>query len=56
MEIFDNATLASQWCNVENRLPIQACCRGELESSGFHPQTKIPLHWKYYKDYLKEVA
>ena len=56
MEVFNNATLASQWCNVENRLLIQACCRGELESSGFHPQTKIPLHWKYYKDYLKEVA
>lgn len=56
MEVFDNATLASQWCNVENRLPIQACCRGEIEFSGFHPQTNIPLHWKYYKDYLKEVA
>lgn len=56
MEVFDNATLVSQWCNVENKLPIQACCRGELESSGFHPQTNIPLHWKYYKDYLKEVA
>ena len=56
MEVFDNATIASQWCNVENKLPIQACCRGELASSGLHPQTNIPLHWMYYKDYLKEVT
>lgn len=56
LEVFDNATVASQWCNVENKLPIQACCRGEIESSGFHPLTNIPLHWKYYKDYIKEVA
>lgn len=56
MEIFDNATLASQWCNIENKLPIQACCRGELKSSGLHPITNTPLHWKYYKDYLKEIA
>jgi hypothetical protein len=56
MDIFDNATVASQWCNIESKLPIQACCRGEINSAGFHPNTKVPLHWKYYKDYVKEFG
>lgn len=54
--IFDNETSASGWCNLDSKLHIQSCCRGEIKSSGIHPETQEPLRWMYYSDYIKEFG
>lgn len=53
LQIFDNAFDAKEWCNLNSKLPIQRCCRGEVKVAGRHPQTNEELQWKYYKDYTK---
>ena len=49
-EIFPTLTDASLWCNPNGsnlRSHIAQQIKGERKSCGKHPQTKIPLHWKY---------
>lgn len=53
LNIFYDATVASSWCNIDSKLPIQSCCRGEIEFVGIHPETGEKLKWMYYEDYLK---
>lgn len=30
-----------------SRNTLRDCLRGNRETSGFHPETREPLHWKY---------
>lgn len=53
LQVFDNAFNAKEWCNLNSKLPIQRCCRGETKVAGRHPQTNEELQWMYYKDYIK---
>ena len=55
-EIFINAYEASKWCGLQNKLPIQRCCRGETKIAGIHPITKDNLNWMYYKDYVEKYG
>ncbi len=50
MEIFDTLKQASDTyrCNVGRYLG------GKSKYAGKHPETKEPLHWMYYDDYIKE--
>lgn len=56
LEVFDTAYLASEWCGLKNKLPIQRCCRKETKIAGTHPTLNIDLSWMYYKDYIEEFG
>ena len=56
LEIFDTAYLASEWCGLKDKLPIQRCCRKETKIAGVHPTLNIDLSWMYYKDYIEEFG
>ena len=56
LELFDNATVASEWCGLNNKLPIQRVCRGETVTAGVHPIDNYDLHWMYYKEYVKKFG
>lgn len=32
---------------------ICTCCKGKRDYAGFHPITKLKLHWMYYNEYLR---
>lgn len=55
LEIFDNAVIAGKWCGVK-RSGILACTSGRNITNGYHPETKEPLRWMKYRDYLKSTA
>lgn len=49
-EVFVTVTEASKWCNngkITLKSHIAAQIRGERKSCGKHPETGVPLHWKY---------
>ena len=49
-EIFETLTDASKWCNPNGsnlKSHIAQQIRGERKYCGRHPETNIPLHWKY---------
>lgn len=45
--VFPSAREASEWCGT-SRQQINRVCRGERKHTGFHPETKEPLQWRYY--------
>jgi len=45
-EIFPSATKAGQKYGIDNS-SISKVCRGQRNYAGNHPDTGIPLHWKY---------
>lgn len=52
-QVFETLTEASKWCNPNGsnlRSHIAAQIQGKRKSCGTHPDTKIPLHWKYIDD------
>ena len=49
-EIFDSIKKAEDAYNVQN---ISGCCVGQIKSAGKHRETKEPLIWRHYEDYLK---
>ncbi len=55
LEIFENATIASEWCGVQ-RSGICSCIAGNYITNGKHPQTGEQLRWMKYKDYIKEFG
>lgn len=48
-KIFGLIKDAKDFCGLRTQDGIVACCKGEAITSGGY-------HWKYYKDYLKEIA
>jgi len=50
-EVFD--TIASAVCKYGARR-VGSCCRNQRKSAGKHPETREPLKWMFYDDYLKQ--
>ena len=49
-EIFDTVKQAAEWANNGKdtiKSHISAVCKGKRQTSGKHPITKEPLHWRY---------
>lgn len=49
-EIFDTIKQAAEWANNGKdsiKSHISQVCKGQRNTSGKHPQTGEPLHWKY---------
>lgn len=44
--IFPSATDAAKWVGIKNPCGILRCCKGELKTSGTHPETSEKLVWK----------
>lgn len=55
LEIFENATIAGEWCGVQ-RSGICSCVSGRHITNGSHPETGEPLRWMKYRDYLESTA
>lgn len=56
-EIFDTIIEAARWSNegkITNKAHISAVCKGKRKTSGRHPETGEPLHWKYVDDMIKQ--
>lgn len=51
LEVFDTITQASNHYNAKD---ISRCCLGKKKSAGKLPETKEPLKWMYYEDYIKK--
>lgn len=51
LEVFDNCSCAAKWCNGQ-RCGIWFCVKGKRGSHGRHPETKEPLRWMYYDEWL----
>lgn len=49
-KIFNTIKEAAGWCGLKSVSGIGQCCKGLRKTSGQHPETKMPLHWKYLKD------
>ena len=48
--IFSTIKEASIWANLNSVSGIGQCCKGKQKTCGKHPETGVPLHWKYVKD------
>lgn len=51
--IFDTVSDASRWCNngsTSLRSHIAKQIQGKRKSCGKHPDTNIPLHWRYINE------
>ena len=48
--VFNSIVEACNWCNLKNSSSIINQIQGIRNSAGKHPETKIPLHWAYYKE------
>lgn len=48
--IFDTIKEASEWAGLNSVSGIGQCCKGKQKSSGKHPISQAPLHWKYIND------
>lgn len=51
--IFDTVSEASKWCNngsTSLRSHIAAQIQGKRKTCGKHPESKIPLHWRYVNE------
>lgn len=55
LEVFENATIAGEWCGVQ-RSGICSCISGRNNTNGHHPITGESLRWMKYIDYLKSTA
>jgi hypothetical protein len=55
-EVFKSMAIAGKKYSCRN---ICLCCQGKQKYAGKHPETREPLHWMYYDEYVKlygEVA
>ena len=52
-EIFYGAKDAKNKYNISNA-NIGSCCKGYFNHAGKHPVTKMPLHWLYVNDYIRQ--
>ena len=52
-QVFTTIKEAQEWVGAKSHTGISNCCQGNRKSAGKHPITGKPLHWMYYKDYLK---
>lgn len=48
-EIFETQRAAAQWAQV-GYSTMSRWLRGETKTTGYHPETKEPLKWAYYKE------
>ena len=48
--IFQSAAAAARWCGLADRSSITKYLTKHTKSAGKHPETKIPLHWKYVEE------
>ena len=48
--VFSTIKEASEWAGLNSVSGIGQCCKGKQNSSGKHPITGDPLHWKYIND------
>lgn len=55
LEIFENATIAGEWCGIQ-RSGISNCVRGKTMTNGKHPITGEALRWLKYRDYLESTT
>ena len=50
-QIFDNIAQAAEWANLPKyKNHIHDVCSGKRTYCGYHPKTKEPLKWIYFKD------
>lgn len=52
--VFESAAEAARWCGLKDRGSITRAVKGQSKTSGKHPDTGEPLHWKYLAD-VEEV-
>ena len=56
-DIFDTIVEAARWSNNGKesiKAHISAVCKGKRNTSGHHPETGEPLHWKYVETITDE--
>lgn len=56
-DVFDTIIEAAKWSNegkITTKVHISAVCKGKRKTSGRHPETGEPLHWKYVDDITEE--
>ena len=53
-KIFNTIKEAAEWAGLHSVSGIGQCCKGQRNVSGKHPETGVPLHWKYCKDIREE--
>ena len=53
---FSTIKEASKWAGLNSVSGIGQCCRGQRNTSGKHPITQEPLHWKYINDLTPNEA
>ena len=49
-QVFETMKEAKEWCNVNAGLT--SACNGKRKTCGKHPETKEPLRWMYYDEYI----
>lgn len=49
-EVFNTITEAVIWSNQKGNANILKVCKGERKSAGKHPETGVPLSWKYFEE------
>lgn len=49
-KVFTTIKEAASWCGLNSVSGIGQCCRGKRKTSGKHPETGVPLHWKFLSD------
>ena len=52
-QVYTTIKEATEWIGKGD---IYRCLRDNTKSAGKHPETKQPLHWMYYEDYLESTA
>ena len=53
--VFDSIVSAAQWCNTTKSNLMHCLNKNEnRKSAGKHPNTKEPLRWMYYDEYLQK--
>jgi hypothetical protein len=53
LKVFDSITDAAVWCNCKKGTILDYLGSSrKRKSAGKHPETKEPLRWMYYEDYL----
>lgn len=48
-KVFSTIKEAATWAQLKSVSGIGQCCRGKQKTSGKHPITGEPLHWRFYK-------
>lgn len=47
---FSTIKEAAEWAGLKSVSGIGECCKGRRKTSGKHPETGVPLHWKYLNE------